>query len=500
MTDMATRIDAAVERAAPEAPLLLDFDETLWLRNSTEAFLDSLRPRWLAALVLRVLDLCRPWMLLPGPRRELVWRDWLRVMSVVLVMPWSLALWRRHARHIAVEHWNSELLAIHRRRGSAGLFIVSNGFRCIIGPMLDGLDGERPTLLAAPLWSGWSWRRRGKRAAVEQALGAERMRRAVFVTDNDEDQELLAAVADGFHHRWPGAVYQPAMRDAYVPFDYIETVKRPGKKWFARCLLADELPVIILAYALFASSPWLAVLVLLFAHLSLWTIYEAGYVENDRVGSRIETDPVLSDEFLAGGDRRFSERGAWLYAFGLAAIGAALMAVGALSTSAIITPLLAEGSPHLLMIVEALIVWMVYLLAMRGLFHFYNHLAKPKRVIVHLLLQLSKTMGFVIWFGLSVPGAALLIAHAVSRWLPYYLYRFGRPEHIWAAPDKDLRLVLFLIITGVFMFSEVPLQPLDLLPVMIMSAFLLFRVFRERRALKAVEQSPEPMGGATSLV
>ena len=42
-------------------PVLLDFDETLYLRNSTEDFIDCARPAVLALLVLRLLDFIRPW-------------------------------------------------------------------------------------------------------------------------------------------------------------------------------------------------------------------------------------------------------------------------------------------------------------------------------------------------------------------------------------------------------------------------------------------------------
>ena len=40
--------------------IVVDFDETLFLRNSTEEFLDSARPALLAAIMLRLLDVCSP--------------------------------------------------------------------------------------------------------------------------------------------------------------------------------------------------------------------------------------------------------------------------------------------------------------------------------------------------------------------------------------------------------------------------------------------------------
>ena len=62
--------DAALEAVrAYEGPLLIDLDETLYLRNSTEDFIDCARPGLLALLLLRVLDVLKPWRL-TGARRS----------------------------------------------------------------------------------------------------------------------------------------------------------------------------------------------------------------------------------------------------------------------------------------------------------------------------------------------------------------------------------------------------------------------------------------------
>jgi len=46
---------------AHQGPLLVDVDETLYLRNSTEDFIDCAWPGLLALLLLRVLDVLKPW-------------------------------------------------------------------------------------------------------------------------------------------------------------------------------------------------------------------------------------------------------------------------------------------------------------------------------------------------------------------------------------------------------------------------------------------------------
>ena len=74
-------------RSHPETGLVvLDFDETLWLRNSTESFLDSVRPRFLAAIVLQILGVLKPWRLFSNGKSS-HYRDWIRVISVQIVAP-----------------------------------------------------------------------------------------------------------------------------------------------------------------------------------------------------------------------------------------------------------------------------------------------------------------------------------------------------------------------------------------------------------------------------
>jgi hypothetical protein len=71
---------AAEPKAALEAlvhhdgPLLLDLDETAYLRNSTEDFLDTASPGLPALLLLRLLDAIRPWRWTGGDATRDLWR------------------------------------------------------------------------------------------------------------------------------------------------------------------------------------------------------------------------------------------------------------------------------------------------------------------------------------------------------------------------------------------------------------------------------------------
>src|SRR5687768_8535113 len=73
-----------------EGPVIIDVDETLYLRNSTEDFLDCAQPGVLGLLVLRALDAFQPWRLSGEDTRD-TWR----VGVIVCLFPWTFWIWRR---------------------------------------------------------------------------------------------------------------------------------------------------------------------------------------------------------------------------------------------------------------------------------------------------------------------------------------------------------------------------------------------------------------------
>src|SRR4051794_15050488 len=81
-----------------DGPLLLDVDETAYLRNSTEDFLDTASPGLFGLLLLRLLDAVRPWRWTGGEAT----RDFWRVRIVTLFMPWIWARWYRRVNVLAV--------------------------------------------------------------------------------------------------------------------------------------------------------------------------------------------------------------------------------------------------------------------------------------------------------------------------------------------------------------------------------------------------------------
>src|SRR5271154_2305200 len=93
---------AAVQ--AHEGPLLIDLDETLYLRNSTEDFIDCARPGLLALLLLRALDVLKPWWLTGG----IDTRDTWRVCAIATFFPWTRRRWRAKVPYFAERYVNRE--------------------------------------------------------------------------------------------------------------------------------------------------------------------------------------------------------------------------------------------------------------------------------------------------------------------------------------------------------------------------------------------------------
>src|SRR5215471_10352271 len=105
---VASQYDTAPEAAidwiaAHEGPVLVDLDETLYLRNSTEDFIDLARPGLVAALLLRLLEVIRPWRWSGGESTRDIWR----VRLIMLLFPWVRFRWTRRVNELARNFGNT---------------------------------------------------------------------------------------------------------------------------------------------------------------------------------------------------------------------------------------------------------------------------------------------------------------------------------------------------------------------------------------------------------
>jgi phosphoserine phosphatase len=444
-----------------EGTALVDLDETLYLRNSTEDFLDSVRPALLGLLVLRVLDVLRPWALTGGEATRDVWR----VQVVAVLFPWTLLVWRRRVRGLAARHRNRPLAEVLRER-EGPTAIVTNGFRFIVQPLVAALGAGTPPIVASRLFS-YADRRDGKLALALGALGEARVAKSLVLTDSEQDRPLLDRCACPLLVVWPDAAYVRAFSRTYLPGQYISQVKRPGERYILRGIVQEDFAFWVLASLPLARLPVLHFAGLALLLVSFWTIYECGYVDNDRVAERHELDPKLSHAFHHSPVATPPVQ-PWVWA----------VATGTLGVYAL-------GWPGPFSSVR-LLTWLAILVATLLWFRLYNRFSKGTRAWLYLPLQLARSVAFVPLVAVSTLGVAALGAHALSRWVHYYIYRLGGVGTVWPRAQSELmRLAFFLVFAGLLALAQGPATVVTWTAL----ALLAWNLFRARSELGAVVRS-----------
>lgn len=443
-----------------KGPLLLDLDETLYLSNSTEDFIDSVRPGLAAAVLMKIMDWIKPWRWTGGEATRDVWR----VRLVATVFPWTAERWQRRVPHLVNRFGNERLLGALRAHASTHAskpVIVTLGFDEIVTPLVAALELGQPRLVASSP-SRFEDRLRGKLSLAVAALGEDTVRRALVISDSSADRPLLDACAKPLRTVWPGARYRAALSGLYIPGRYLSRVKRPGERYIVRGILQEDFAFWLLASIGLAALPLLHAAGLLFLLLSFWTIYERGYVDNDRIAARFENEPKLSAEFYQSptATPRWEP---WVWA-----VIAGAMAI----------PLLRWPAPPAPM---DFVRWFLVLLGTYGWFLIYNRFDKSTRVWLYPGLQLARSAALVALVPVTAIGAVALAAHVLARWLPYYAYRFGSKG--WPETSMPLtRLLIFALMTLLLMLTPGFSAPLNWTA----AALLGWMAYRARADLRAV--------------
>ena len=213
----ASRPGASCNRALGElrrfrGPLLIDLDETLYLRNSTEDFIDTARPALLALLLMRLLDVVRPWRWTGGERTRDVWR----VRGILLLLPWTRSAWNKRCVRLAASATNLPLMGALEDRARAGdcepPIIVTVGFEAIVRPLVNAFKfAQAPRVVATRHFVFSDRAGRAKLALTTRALGAATIERALVITDSDQDADLLDVCAVPLLIKWPQARCRPAL-------------------------------------------------------------------------------------------------------------------------------------------------------------------------------------------------------------------------------------------------------------------------------------------------
>lgn len=419
--------DASPERALEELALhggmaFVDLDETLYLRNSTEDFIDLARPGLLARLLLGVLDAFKVWRFTGGAPTRDAWR----VGLIWTLFPWTRARWRARVPHLVREFANQRLVAALKSTPGE-VVILTAGFHPIVAPLVAALGFPQARIIAARLAS-FEDRRNGKLHAAIRAVGPELLATGLVVTDSLDDLPLLARCARPLRTVWAGARFRRALERIYVPGEYISRVKRPTERYILRVILQEDFIFWVLASVWVAASPWLHILGLAFLMASFWAIYERGYVDNDWAAAHLEHDGKLTDSFWQSPVATPAVQ-PWIWAIVLGAIGVALVQWPRLDPF--------EG-----------LKWLGVLVGTYAIFKLYNRLDKATRIWLFALLQLARSAALLVLVHVPVAGAIGLAALALSRWVPYYMYRLGGQ---WPELHPGMmRLLFFGVLAAVF--------------------------------------------------
>ncbi len=434
----------AIEEASSHTTIILDFDETLFLRNSTEEYLNSIQPRLLGAMVLFLLSFLKPWNWLIGNLRGEGSQDWIRVVVTTILFPWTPFLWRLRAKSIAEYHANTVLLQSLKDKKGVKIVIATQGFGFIVEPILQHFDISIERTIACRFLEGGTDRQRGKKILLTEALGDFALKDSVVVTDSMDDLPLLESVAKPCLTQWPEAKYFRAMGDLYIPFFYIERVKQPGENYLVKVIVAEDLLFVTLSTSWLSSNPIIHAVSMTFLMASFWCIYEIGYMENDLIAEKIEATPKLSKTYQKY-KSRISLWQPWVWAVIFSIPGIILLNTIQVAPFSDIHLFLGELRKFdINQIIVPLLSWILFLILVRLTFQVYNYVNKPTRIWVYPVLQIYKCFGFLILTTTNLTGSMLFASQSISRWVIYLIYRYSKGS--WNKVGQILRCILFGIL------------------------------------------------------
>lgn len=420
----------------------VDFDHTLYLKNSTEVFLGCARPAFLVAPLLKILAISRPWNALPGGANR--WRDIIRVLTVIVLTPWTIALFSIRAESLFAKHHNRELEEKLANVSPEKIVIASFGLHFIIKGLLKHSRYSRAKLIAPSLMSSPRVRKFGKLDLLKRNGYLPDAQNDIFYTDNAiDDADVVAHVAQSHVVQWAENDETGAFHNMYLPFFYTAKIKR-SPRFLLRQVFLEEMLVIMLAFGLFLPLDSYSILGTMtgisFLFLSFHTIYEIGYADNDTIGLKNEKNPKLSDNFYRY-DKYQLQPYAWIWSILLAFIGVCLIAPEHAKNASSLLPVVNSENFWLQRVVMAM-AWMAIPTAGLLCFLIFNRTPLRLRVFVYLPLHGLKYFGPAIFFPLH-PLGILFIASQIIRTWSLYLVRRSGGDTSWVL-SQFIRLCFFV--------------------------------------------------------
>lgn len=429
--------------------LVVDFDQTLFLRNSSQEFIRMARPYLFGTILYKIVEILHPWTWFSKSKNRSDTRDWFHVWVVTIFFPWTWLIWRYKAKQMAEIWTNDELGSVIRKREKRYNILSSQGFMPIIKPVLEHMDVEFGKIDACRLFGGYSDRMLSKVTRVRDMIGHTVTNRSAVITDSEDDRTLLKYVDVPLLVEWPSSDVR-SVTSHYIPFYYMYKVKHKGFAPILRDILFVDLLLLLLAFSWISPIPFLHGIGIAAFFMSFLLIYEIGYMENDEVAYELEASPVLGSNFEEKRDY-ISYVEPWFWALGMTFIGAGifktidvLASQGTTSIPDVLaSPLFSVfGGVYTNSELYILVgTWAIVLSAQRFVFRLYNYADKMTRTWINPFLQSFKSLMFMTISTSNLVGAVALLCQAFSRSFGYFLYRWSRKT--W--PGDEVYLARFIM-------------------------------------------------------
>ena len=446
--------------ATSHRDILVDFDHTLLAGNSTDLFIASCRPTWLASVLDIVLRRCLPWPLL-RMKRWYNLRDHVCVVALLALTPWNLVLWKRKAPGLFESYKSSRVIQLLEDRGGCDVAIVTFGIRFIIQALICESQFRDCRLMAAPILPPISYFAKGKLDLARAAFTEEAIAGASFISDSIDDSDLLQAVKDGVLID-PEKQQQSPSEKHYLPLKYTAAAKYPRSYVIDQFLFVDTAVILLATVRSLSGFIWEILFVPLFM-ISLMCVYEIGYFENDMFAAGSEKKPTLT-----GREERFRsypiQPGAWIWSLFAGAFALVMTYFAGVNWG---TRLAVYG-----------FMWLALLGLLRSTFYLYNRLPVSRRPYFYPLLQIEKYASLLLIVPPTAAGVCLVLSQITLMTLTYLRYRLGNRR---SGGNRDiLRLGAFLVFYLIVALYQhrMSLAPFPIL--VIMGAWLVARTAKPR--------------------
>jgi hypothetical protein len=350
---------------------------------------------------------------------------------LLILTPWNLYYWKKNAPAFWREYAQPEFDVFLRRITRGEVVIVSFGMKILIEPLLLQSVWRGARLIATPRWAGLARLGFGKLEMARAGELSDAIPAAAFITDSEDDADLLDKVARGILIEPQGTSFR-SMERLYLPLRYTMRAKYPFKYFIDQTLFVD-MALAIVATTLSLSSLFINIAVVVPLFLAFLCVYEIGYYENDFVGASREAAPSLTAQV-----ERFRQYpihfSAWLWAVGLTLLGVLL--------DWLWHPVSATNP------IPAAAIWLGILVLGRLVFFFYNRSPVTARVFLYPVLQVLKYASILLILPPSSPlGEALVMSQIVVMSMVYLVYRAAARK-----PDLNkemMRVVVVAVIVAV---------------------------------------------------